>query len=137
MRISDWSSDVCSSDLFDFGGSGFSAEQCLGAAARRALAPDLVPDPFDLALQVGHIVVQVADGQRAQIGAAHATPGLRRIVLDNPGEAPIPCVRLVILLEQYAILAAPLDGFGHISAGRQKRITATRLHPNPYRKKKQ
>src|SRR3546814_7631859 len=44
------------------GGSGFSAEQCLGAAARRALAPDLVADPFDLALQVGDVVVQVADG---------------------------------------------------------------------------
>src|SRR3546814_1312268 len=62
---------------------------------------------FRSALQVGHIVVQVADGQRAQIGADHATPGLRRIVFDNHGEAPIPCVRIVIILEQDAILAAP------------------------------
>src|SRR3546814_2165994 len=50
MRISDWSSDVCSSDLFDLDASGWSISKKECAGAYDALAPDL-RDALNLAAE--------------------------------------------------------------------------------------
>src|SRR3546814_20611136 len=57
MRISDWSSDVCSSDLIDALALRFeSAEH-----AQRRNARDIAVDPGILALGAGHVRDDVAD----------------------------------------------------------------------------
>src|SRR3546814_3977226 len=71
MRISDWSSDVCSSDLFELGGkrSARIAAGEAGVVAARARGREaLLTYAYDLAR--AYAAAEIADRRLAQIGSA-------------------------------------------------------------------
>src|SRR3546814_8894404 len=79
MRISDWSSDVCSSDLLDLGGAGDPREDAAGGEAHavaQAVADVPVVDPrhavVEAALHLVQAGVQGAAEGRVQLLEAAA-----------------------------------------------------------------
>src|SRR3546814_804197 len=56
MRISDWSSDVCSSDLFSFNAPQGACPACDGLGERLEFDPDLVVPNHALSLKKGAVV---------------------------------------------------------------------------------
>src|SRR3546814_19252152 len=56
MRISDWSSDVCSSDLFSFNAPQGACPACDGLGERLEFDPDLVVPNHELSLKKGAVV---------------------------------------------------------------------------------
>src|SRR3546814_14691577 len=78
MRISDWSSDVCSSDLVEFVGPGVIGADELFRAARRAI------DEARAAM-----AADVGEGAHDAVGAAHEDHAFAGIV----DAVPVPGVR--------------------------------------------
>src|SRR3546814_3996388 len=86
MRISDWSSDVCSSDLPRRIERVEHPEQRIGLEARPALDPDRIADP-----------AQEFDMRRAFEARAIADPQeMRRRVVPVAGQAVLPGQRLPV-----------------------------------------
>src|SRR3546814_2941625 len=78
MRISDWSSDVCSSDLADPGHAGHSPPQDHDACSRGSSAfLDAAQDGDDLAV----------DGDLGGVELHRLKPGVRRQQRDQIGRA--------------------------------------------------
>src|SRR3546814_4852345 len=77
MRISDWSSDVCSSDLRDGRlrlGQGIAKTHTIDGEEQLAFADHLIVPDMHLLNPAGHI-----GRQRHYVGAYLSVPGLRRI----------------------------------------------------------
>src|SRR3546814_9181431 len=69
MRISDWSSDVCSSDLLGFDGVLVSDYNAIGELIKHGVAADLT-DAAVLALKAGVDIDMMADAYRKGLPVA-------------------------------------------------------------------
>src|SRR3546814_19360795 len=85
MRISDWSSDVCSSDLVEapVRPVGGGAAVVVGALVRRVVAPGCGVRRNRLRHDQRRRQHRLADMERER-----RQPGRRRLLLEEPGQAP-------------------------------------------------
>src|SRR3546814_10452168 len=88
MRISDWSSDVCSSDLVDGDQLALDVEMPEGPAVARRRALQVGADLVDRALEVGgdEGAVGAHLGAPALVGPVQHGARLQQAVLDEPAE---------------------------------------------------
>src|SRR3546814_17867680 len=91
MRISDWSSDVCSSDLFD--AQPVASPEFAAVFAGNALMPGMAPFAANYGgNQFGHWAGQLGDSRAITLGEAIAADGSRH-KLQIKGARPTPYSR--------------------------------------------